>query len=286
MQIILLTASYFTIDDPMFITNITIRSIIVWMQVEQFPRDRSIPRPSGFLTRNTGHFGNLHAKNYAASEVITQKHKYGILVEGRDMTSSFGEKTSSGETMEWFPSHNIVVRNSHFEEIGGNGMVIRVAEAPLVEHNLFIRNGTLTTGKASYPYNCDNALWQFNEACYTVYNEGDADASGFDSDYFCKNTIIQYNYSHDNEWGSLLVTSNGNISRAFNEGTIIRYNIFQSDKHHSIRVSGKPTNTYVYNNIMYFGEDQSYTDIIWHKSWGSPLQKILFKERQKHFTGD
>jgi len=295
-------------------------------------------------------FRDLHVKNYGTSEIGNPLHKYGILVEGRDigtlhnfkfinlevtdvngslesrenggvcmlisrsengvevpsnfdgilvdscffyknsrsafftvsrwktrdLTSQFGEMTVSGKTNEWYPSYNIVVRNSHFDEIGGNGLVIRVAEAPLVEHNLFTRNSTQTTGNASYPYNCNNALWQFNEACYTVYNEGDPDASGFDSDYFCKNTIIQYNYSHDNEWGSVLVTCNGNINRAFNEGTIVRYNVFQNDHHHSVRVSGKPTNTYIYNNIMYIGEGQINTDIIWHKSWGGYPDKTNY----------
>jgi hypothetical protein len=186
----------------------------------------------------------------------------------RDLLSRFGEKTVAGSVNEWYPSFNIIVRNCSFDEIGGNGLVIRVAESPLVEHNYFYKCGVLTTGNASYPYNCNNALWQFNEACYTDYEEGDVDASGFDSDYFCKNTIIQYNYSHDNEWGSVLICNNGTLSRAFNDGTIVRYNVFQNDGHHSIRVSGTTSNTYVYNNLIYVGEGLSSVDILWHKSWG------------------
>ncbi len=186
----------------------------------------------------------------------------------RDLNSRFGEKTVDGMINDWYPSHNIVVRNTRFEEIGGNGLVIRVTESPLVEHNLFIRCSALTTGNASYPYNCNNALWQFNEACYTIYEDGTPDASGFDSDYYCKNTIIQYNYSHDNEWGSLLITNNGSLSRTFNDGTIVRYNVFQDDDHHSIRVSGPATNTYIFNNILYIGDQLKNIDIIWHKSWG------------------
>ncbi len=194
----------------------------------------------------------------------------------RDLTSSFGEKTVDNKTNEWYPSENIVVRNSRFEEIGGNGLVIRVAESPLVECNLFIRCSQSTTGNASYPYNCNNALWQFNEACFTAYESGDPDASGFDSDYFCKNTIIQYNYSHDNEWGSLLVCNNGNLSRAFNDGTIVRYNVFQNDDHHSIRISGPTTNTYIYNNVLYIGDELSNIDIIWNKSWGGYSDKTYY----------
>lgn len=186
----------------------------------------------------------------------------------RDLTSSFGQTTVNGSTNEWFPSLNIRVRNNEFSFVHGNGLVIRVADGPLVEHNKFYKCGLLTTGNASYPYNCDNALWQYNEASHTVYNPGDADASGFDSDYFCKNTIIQYNYSHDNEYGGLLITSNGGLSRAFNEGTIIRYNIFQNDAHHVIRVSGKPTNSAIYNNIIYVDSLVPGTmEVLWHKNW-------------------
>jgi len=196
----------------------------------------------------------------------------------RDLNSLFGEKTLSGALNDWYPSHNIIVRNSHFENIGGNGLVIRVAESPLVEHNLFIKCSALTTGNASYPYNCDNALWQFNEACYTIYEDGTPDASGFDSDYYCKNTIIQHNYSHDNEWGSLLITSNGTLTNAFNDGTIVRYNVFQNDDHHSIRVSGPATNTYIFNNIMYIGNHLKNIDILWYKSWGG------FSDRMYYFN--
>ncbi len=194
----------------------------------------------------------------------------------RDLNSSFGEKTIDGNTNDWYPSYNLVVRNCSFDSIGGNGLVTRVVDAPLVEHNFFIKCGLEYTGNASYPYNCDNALWQFNEACFTDYSPGEPDASGFDSDYYCKNTIIQYNYSHNNEWGSILICSNGGSTRAFNDGTIVRYNIFQNDGHHSIRVSGNTSNTYVYNNVIYLGRGLKDIDILWHKKWGTYSDKTNY----------
>ncbi|ALJ05414.1 hypothetical protein APS56_09915 [Pseudalgibacter alginicilyticus] len=185
----------------------------------------------------------------------------------RDMTSNFGELCVDGRINNWYPSYNIVIENSKFENIGGNGLVTRVANSPLVQYNLFVRNSLKTTGNASYPYNCDNALWQFNEAAYTIYNEGDIDASGFDSDYLCKNTIIQYNFSHHNDWGGLLVCSWGEVENAFNDGTIVRYNVFQDEKHHMIRFSGNITNTEISNNL--FVTDTQVDDVMmWYKHWG------------------
>ena len=194
----------------------------------------------------------------------------------RDLTSKFGDLASNDKTNDWYPSYNIVVRNNRFERTDGNGMVLRIADGPLVEYNTFYKCGFQTTGNASYPYNCDNALWQFNEASFTVYNSDDVDASGFDSDYFCKNTIIQYNYSHDNDWGSVLVCSNGSIDRAFHDGTTIRYNIFQNDGHHVVRTSGSITNTYIYNNVFYIGEDNDELVILWHKNWGGYSNKTYY----------
>ena len=185
----------------------------------------------------------------------------------RDMNSKFGEICKDGKVSNWYPSKNVLIENSKFEDIGGNGLVTRVCEAPIVQNNLFIKCSSKTTGNASYPYNCDNALWQYNEACYTIYNEGDIDASGFDSDYLCKNTIIQYNYSHHNDWGGLLVCSWGKVENSFNDGTIVRNNIFQDEKHHMIRFSGNITNTEISKNL--FVTSAEITDVMfWYKHWG------------------
>jgi len=194
----------------------------------------------------------------------------------RDLHTDFGETFGESKMNNWFPSYNVLIEHSKFENIGGNGLVTRVTESPVVQYNLFTRNSLLTTGNASYPYNCNNALWQFNEACYTVYNEGDIDASGFDSDYMCKNTTIQYNYSHHNDWGSLLVCSWGEIVGSFNDGTIVRYNVFQDESHHMVRFSGNITNTAITNNL--FISDQKVDDVmLWYKEWGSiwPDQTVL-----------
>jgi hypothetical protein len=97
------------------------------------------------------------------------------------------------------PSKEIIIRNNKFEHSGANALIVRAADSPVVEYNLYNHCAVKGSGNASFPFNCDNALFQYNEACYTVYNseadswdvKKDADAGGFDSDWNCKNTVIQ-----------------------------------------------------------------------------------------------
>ena len=194
-------------------------------------------------------------------------HVYDVDPSGIANQSSWRHRTST-DNSSWYPSYNLVVSNNFIERTGRNGCVIRVADHPISEHNIFKECAIKGEGNSNYPYNCDNALIQFNEAYLTHYNSGEVDAGGFDSDYFCHNTIIQYNYSHDNDYGALLVCSNGAWSPAFNDSTIVRYNIFQNDDHHVIRFSGNPTNTVIHNNTIYIGSHLSGIDIIWFKNWG------------------
>ena len=173
---------------------------------------------------------------------------------------------SLDENSNWVPSKNVQYRENKFERTGANALIIRVTDSALIQKNLFTHCSIKETGNAFFPFNCDNTVIQHNESCYTKYNQGDADAGGFDSDYRCKNTLIQYNYSHHNEHGGILICCQGGSNR-FNDGTIIRYNIFQDNGRHVIRVSGVPTNTDIYNNIIFTGAENSDNDIIWHKNW-------------------
>ena len=193
---------------------------------------------------------------------------------GVSNTSSWMNRTLT-ENYNWVPSKNVIIRNNKFERTGANALIVRVSDSALIEHNLFTHCAIKQSGNSFYPFNCDNTLMQFNEACFTKYNKGDADAGGFDSDWNSKNCLIQYNYSHDNEYGALLVCCNG-IDDGFNDGTIVRYNIFQNEGHHVIRVSGETTNTTIHNNVIYTGAEVSDIDIIWHKNWNGYSDKTYY----------
>ncbi len=178
--------------------------------------------------------------------------------------STWENRTLTNNT-DWVPSRNMIFRGNIFETIGANALIVRVADKPLMEHNLFTHCGIKGTGNASFNFNTDGAIWQYNEACYTKFNSGDEDAGGFDSDFKSINTLMQYNYSHDNDYGAVLVT--GGPTGGFNDGTIIRYNLFVNNKHHEIKTSGQATNSMIYNNTVYNRPTMTGIIAVYHKSW-------------------
>ena len=201
----------------------------------------------------------------------------------RILTSAYGQyigKDTDGidKYDNWVPSNNIIVKNNTLKRIAGNGIIIRVADKPLIEHNYMDSCGLYISGNAAFCFNTDSAVFQYNEACYTVYNEGDTDARGIDSDYRTKYTIIQYNYLHHNEYGGVVATGgSGNSTwlETFNEGTIIRYNILADNKDHILRTSGRLTNLLFHNNVLYTSDADNQTDIIivYNGSWDGAWAK-------------
>jgi hypothetical protein len=215
----------------------------------------------------------------------------------RSLTSAWGNSLANGKIHNWYPSEQIIFRNNKFEKSGANALILRVAAGPLVSHCLFTYNACKGSGNASFPFNCDDALFQYNEACYTVYNseadswdnKKDADAGGFDSDWNCKNTIIQYNYSHHNGYGGILICCDGGSKTAFNNGTIVRYNIFEDNRHHVIRTSGPASNNKIYNNVIFSGSELDSVMLIYHKSWAgysdstAYLNNIFYSEGKGNY---
>lgn len=202
----------------------------------------------------------------------------------RSLQSSWGDTLNNGKLHDWFPSTGIIIRNNRFERTGANALIVRVASTPLIEYNLFSHCSVKGSGNASFPFNCDSALFQYNEACYTYFNteadswngRRDADAGGFDSDWNCKNTVIQYNYSHHNGYGGVLICCDGGSPTGFNDGTIIRYNIFQENKHHIVRTSGPVSRTLIHNNLFYSGDTGDPVMMLFHKSWGGFSDSVAY----------
>jgi hypothetical protein len=190
---------------------------------------------------------------------------------GMAMLSSWMGGHQDNDPNTWFPSRNVVIRGNRFEHTARNGLIVRGCVKPLIEKNLFKDCAYGGSGNACFSFHCDDALFQFNESCFTRYNAGDTDATGFDSDYCCRRSVFQYNYSHDNEYGFMVACSQP--PNGFNDGTVVRYNISQNDGGNVFRFSGNISNTQVYNNTIYIGPKMTNPvkgappRIIYHKSW-------------------
>jgi hypothetical protein len=188
---------------------------------------------------------------------------------GVSFASSWSRGHRDNNAATWFPSHNVVIRGNIIAQTARNGLIVRCCVGPLVERNLFQECAIEGSGNASFAFDCDDAVFQYNEASGTKYNPNDTDASGYDSDYNCRRTIIQYNYSHDNDYGFVLLCCNGRVG--FNDGTIIRGNLSINDGGNLIRVSGTVTNALIYNNYLYAKTDMA------NPRPGEPPRIVLFK---------
>lgn len=189
----------------------------------------------------------------------------GIQVGVSSWRNRMSYKSGKGE---WYPSTNVVVRNCVVNRIGGDGILVRECEKPLVEYNYASdcnKDGS-AANVAIWPWNSDDAVLQYNEACNT---RSTLDGQGFDCDYLCNNTIIQYNYSHNNEGGFLLVCSPDSSQKNLNN--VIRYNISENDCERVIKIDGPGTvNTKIYNNVLYLDESMKgkVAQMLYHQEWG------------------
>ncbi len=190
---------------------------------------------------------------------------------GISMLSSWMEGHRDNNPNTWFPSRDVIIRGNKIERTARNGLIVRGCVRPLIERNYFNGCAHSGSGNSCFAFHCDDALFQFNESCFTHYNPGDTDATGFDSDYCCRRSVFQFNYSHDNEYGFMVIC---NLRpKGFNDGTIVRYNISQNDGGNVFRISGAVTNTRIYNNTIYAGaamtnpKSSDPPRIVYFKAW-------------------
>lgn len=154
------------------------------------------------------------------------------------------------EILDKYAHTNVVIRGNYVENAGGDAIVPMFAQSPLIEYN--ISNGASQNTKGNpgamynagiWPWRCENAVFQFNEAYGTIKN---GDGQAYDCDW-SDGTIYQYNYSHDNEGGFMLVCQTEVLN------SVVRYNISQNDLT-SIFLNSNTHNADIYNNTFYIGE--------------------------------
>jgi hypothetical protein len=213
-------------------------------------------------------------------------HFNDVLIEGchvrrcdRTGIKTWTDWGRSGDA-EWQPYTKLVIRNNVVDDIGGDGIVACMADAPLIEHNVAsrcnARSGTYNV--AIWVWETDDALIQFNEAYLTKTT---LDGQGFDIDGRTRRTIVQYNYSHENEGGFILLCEEGDGNpRHFNDGAIVRYNISQNDGARIFQIGGKVTNAHIYNNTIYVGAGKGHPLMVlhnpagplWRRTWPARIQ--------------
>ncbi len=168
-------------------------------------------------------------------------------------------------------STNVVIRNNVIDHPGGDGIIVNMSYAPLVEHNVCINANARGPAYACaiWPWDCDKAIFQYNEAYGTRMAPGaNGDATAWDSDAFNVGTIYQYNYSHDNDGGSIMICGNAATQdvqggSGYSDTTYFRYNISQNDHGTIVRLQGPNLDTYTYNNTFYIGPSVSGAKIYW-----------------------
>ena len=182
----------------------------------------------------------------------------------------WGFNTYKSDTDGWYPAKNVVVRGNKLDNIGGDGLVIHGALAPLMERNTVYRFYNCTAAQHSgsagiWVHSTNDAVIQYNEVGYGYLKAGQIDGEAFNIDIGNKNTTVQYNYSHNNTAGFLLMC---NIKEAVSTGHTVRYNVSINDYDDYtynfgfpgiFMITGDIKNSKIYNNTIYTSSKNNNT---------------------------
>jgi hypothetical protein len=155
------------------------------------------------------------------------------------------QETAAQAATEFYPSTRLVFRNNKIHDIGGDGIVVRTATAPLVEANLLYDIWMRAPGNSAgaWAINTDGAVFQYNEVHGVRLRpeiEG-VDGMAFDADMGTRGTRIYANYSHGNAGGLMLFCACGKDGlgqQAMVEDVMVERNLSLDDKRRAILVAG------------------------------------------------
>lgn len=176
---------------------------------------------SFYTGKNTGGIGVMGSLNTKIDDLLIENCELAYLTR-TGIYTNLTNAANAGQGSR--PYTNVVIRNNVIHHCDGDGVIVRYAYKPLVEHNTAYENHCgnellVEWGAGLWCRSTDEALFQYNE----VYNtRGSLDGEGFDADLDSYRTIFQYNYSHDNEGGFLLLMGSS-------RGTIVRFNVSVND---------------------------------------------------------
>ena len=178
----------------------------------------------------------------------------GIEITGNEVRDAGGGGIKlSGDTA--VKHQRVHISDNLIERVGGDGIVVHNADAPLVEHNrafdLGLGRYPFVAGNFAgmWPYNSHDPVFQYNVVGNSTTSTYDATA--WDCDISVTGTcLFQYNYSFGNGGGFYLDCVSGCGSSATTTNVVLRYNVAQDDCRIA-GASGGPGRHLIYNNTFY-----------------------------------
>lgn len=160
-------------------------------------------------------------------------------------------------------NQNFIIRNNHFFQTGGSGVILSKTLNALVENNNFDQTGhsdiseprLAGRGSGMWVWSCSNIVAQYNRS-YGI--RGPGDSYGMHIDFGNKNILFQYNYSEDSEGGFCeILGDNYNCTYRFNVSMNDGFRDFHG---YTLWISGyvgtgkdpiRSDKNYIYNNTIY-----------------------------------
>lgn len=133
----------------------------------------------------------------------------------------------------WRPFTRVYFGRNQIDQIGGDGIVIRVSSGALVQDNrvfdIALRDWSLNGSSVGvWAINSNNTEFSFNEVFRVRKLANNFDATAFDADYSNFGVLFKQNYSHDNEGGFMLLCGEC-ASGTRTTGVLVRDNISIND---------------------------------------------------------
>ena len=195
---------------------------------------------------------------------------------------------------------NFVIRNNHFFENGGSGVVLARTYNGLLEHNIFEYPGSdvdprmAKRGSGAWFWNSQNIIAQYNKSLHV---RGEGDSYSMHIDFANRNVILQYNYSEDAEGGFVEILGN-------NINSVYRFNVSVND---GFRDNGKTIwvsdyaginnnilsdSNYIYNNSIYVNGNitpdisvKSKSTFIYNNIFCAAENAVIGESVSLNFTG-
>lgn len=207
--------------------------------------------------KNTGGIGVFieadDLKDTRYDDVLIEKCR----IETVDNTGIFthsGARGSNSTTRPNWERRRITglrIRGNRINDIAKNAMIIRMADAGLIEHNVCWDTAFRTgTGNTMFSRSSRDTVFQYNEGY--LNRSRDYDGSMYDADLDSPGCIFQYSYSHDNNHGLFWM-----CTTQPDANVIVRYNISQNDKGKIFCINYANTSCYIYNNVVFVPEHLS-----------------------------